>query len=392
MNSQSRLLVFLYPHFPGKKLFLLIIILLYCSSIKQFSIPDIANYRNKMNIYFLQIILFIFLCFPQEIIGQSVLSKPSEGEIPENNRSSFIADNTALFEKYRIDQLNAQIEYERLNSKRLEQELIEKKDQLVAVRASKKKIQQNYFLAFLGFCLFVVLIGVIRDRNIRRNFIEKEETAKLQFEKQMIVEKARLTLETIENERERIARNLHDGISNDLVSLRLQLQSMGNAVQGKELLVSLAENTHREVRAIMHNLSSPAIDKLGFEHLFYNHIEIMNCKETLKVEGTLLPKNGWDKINCQTRTHIYRLLQEITGNMMKHSEATKVNITLRRDDDGIIILAEDNGIGISNVGIRYGFGMRNLETRVSQLKGQLQVETAPNEGTIIRVQLPLYVA
>jgi signal transduction histidine kinase len=76
---------------------------------------------------------------------------------------------------------------------------------------------------------------------------------------------------------------------------------------------------------------------------------------------------------------------------LKHSGATSVNVTLRRDDGHIVLLAEDNGVGIVNENKSNGFGMKNLKMRVEQLNGQIQVDTVPLEGTVIRVQVPLSV-
>jgi signal transduction histidine kinase len=341
--------------------------------------------KLKKNQRFLMLAIFIFCLVP------NILCLGSVPEVAQAPNSDYATANAALFEKYSSDELKSQIEYEKLNSKRLEQELQQVKNQMSIDQDKVDDVHKLYLLILFVFCS--LLIGVTQKwrKNVKLNFAAKLDTAQREFEKEIVRMKTRLTLETIEKERDRVARNLHDGISNNLVSLRLQLQAMNNTMQGKELLVRLAENTHKEVRAIMHNLSTPAVDNLKFEQLFYNHIEVMNYRETLKVEGVLLPESGWERINKQVQTELYRLLQEITGNILKHSGATSVNVTLRRDDGHIVLLAEDNGVGIVNENKSNGFGMKNLKMRVEQLNGQIQVDTVPLEGTVIRVQVPLSV-
>lgn len=311
-----------------------------------------------------------------------------KSKLPSNN-SENNPNGDELFEKYRIEQLSRQLEYEKLNSSKFEKEIQEKNIRIYGLQETQRNIHFNYLLAFIGFTIITGALLFLFLKHNRKRVKEICLTERLAFEKELARAKANQSLETIESERERISRNLHDGISNNLVSLRLHLQSVNSALPQKELLLGIVDNTHREIRAIMHNLGTPAIENVLFEQLFYNHFEIMNFKDSFRVYGVLIPDSGWETIEKRLQTELYRLLQEITGNIVKHSGATDVNITLRRDENEIVLIAEDNGVGIKASQNSLGLGFKNLKVRIDHLQGFLQVDSAPMQGTVIRATIPL---
>lgn len=296
--------------------------------------------------------------------------------------------NDAIYERNSLAKLNSQLEYEKIRYNILQQAIHEKEQQFSFVY--KKHALDNYWYLSVIAVLIVVLayLQLSHRKTLKTNIKNIEIGCKKEYVRQLSVEKIRITLETLEAERERISRNLHDGISNNLVSIGLHLRTIDDSQPMKALLCRFLDDTHREIRAIMHNLSSPSLNSISFEHLFRYHIELMNIHANQRVDGALLPNTGWSDLNPKLQTDIFRLVQEVTGNITKHSRATRVTVTLRRDDDTITLVAEDDGIGLVADQISMGFGMKNLKTRVEYLSGEIQVNSSPMKGTVVAIHIP----
>lgn len=203
-----------------------------------------------------------------------------------------------------------------------------------------------------------------------------------------------------EDERRRIARDLHDQLGQRLTALRLKLASLNDVAGENEILTpkinrlqEIALRLDAEVSYLAWELRPSALDDLGFVPAvaaFVNewsrHFEIPADFQSAKI-----PKRRFGR---QTEIHLYRIAQEALNNIAKHAEATRVSVVLEKRDDRMILIIEDDGKGFFPGRLAVpersgrGLGLLGMKERAALIGGDLEIESAPGYGTTIFVRVP----
>ena len=194
-----------------------------------------------------------------------------------------------------------------------------------------------------------------------------------------------------ETERMRIAQDLHDGILQMLAASNMQInvlkETCNDHNEGLVLLDtigSLVVDSLTEVRSISHNLSCNAI-QLGLENGLRKNIESIfsSCKITL---DSNLAENRYPET---IEINIYRVLQEIINNTIKHSKATELNIFLNQKNNSLFINTIDNGIGfdVDKINHKTGLGLSSLKNRIKLIGGNIEIKSATNKGVEINIEI-----
>ena len=223
---------------------------------------------------------------------------------------------------------------------------------------------------------------------------QMQETSKqLLIEKNFVLQqRTQAVLEAEERERIRIARDLHDGIGQMLAAARMTL---GNYLSQKKIDVieiqnslDLLEDSIREVREISHNMMPGTLTKFGLSSALKQFVNKINALGTLKVELQVVGIKG--RLDEKIEMMLYRIVQEIISNIIRHAEATKVSIELIKHDNELILMVEDNGKGfdIENVE-NQGIGLKNIATRVEYLNGYVNFDSSLGHGTSVVIEIPL---
>jgi PAS domain S-box-containing protein len=202
-----------------------------------------------------------------------------------------------------------------------------------------------------------------------------------------------------ENERKRVARELHDGIGQTLAAIKFGLESKLSQMGKKkpplgislESIISLAQNGIEESRRIQMDLRPSILDDLGilatigwFIREFrrvYAHIQIERQTEIKEEEVPEFLKIAF-----------FRVMQEALNNIAKHSEADSVRLLLRKVEDTIELTVEDNGIGFDLETAGKGMGLTSMRERTELSGGTFRVESAPGRGTTVRASWPILVS
>ncbi len=195
-----------------------------------------------------------------------------------------------------------------------------------------------------------------------------------------------------ETERTRIAQDLHDGVGQLLVASNMQINAIKETCsdhkEGLELITNigiLLVNSIKEVRDISHNLSSKSIQK-GLEVSIRTTLETVNSSCKINFESTIAEKRFSEKIEI----NIYRVLQEIIHNTLKHAQANELTITMKYDQNNLIITTKDDGIGfcLEEASQKNGIGLSSLRNRIKMIGGNLKINSSCGNGTeyIIEVQ------
>jgi signal transduction histidine kinase len=250
----------------------------------------------------------------------------------------------------------------------------EKKEERI-VTQDKQLIQQRIIIAIV-IVLFValVLLGI----SYYRNYNEKKKN-ELADALQLEQEKATHAIfESEQNERMRIARDLHDSVGQMLSVVKMQLSSQETPVETMQLV----DSTIKEVRTISHNLIPEELN-FGIIRALEEMSEKINHAGSIKSE--LIVSNefrmGSDKAFDLS---VYRIIQEIVSNMLRHANATLITIALRNENNIVHIQLSDNGKGFEETSIleSKGIGWKNVMARVKLLGGKMNISSGSNGTTI----------
>jgi len=203
-------------------------------------------------------------------------------------------------------------------------------------------------------------------------------------------------IETEEKERKRIAQDLHDSVSQLMMAAKINLSVVGNEIafadeaqkSRYEKAINLVDEGFKEVRTISHNMMPQALLESGLSLVIKQFIEnIGNDAITIN----FFSKGFEDHFDNTIETILYRILQECINNVMKHAKASRVDISLIRDEDNISLTIEDNGKGFDTTDAAHydGMGLKNMRTRVNFLKGKIELDSHPGRGTLVSVYIPL---
>lgn len=259
----------------------------------------------------------------------------------------------------------------------------DRKNQQIEVQQSQLKGQR---IALLFTLLTVLLIIVI----LWFYFQNKDKRIKLQIAEQESKVSAML-IEAEQSERSRIARDLHDGVSQKLAVMKMHLSLFNSADNDAVDRVStLLDQTITDVRSISHNLYPKDLDKgiiIALENLCeQNNFINQEIKFNLKIDSTVTDA----KLSPNIELVIYRLVQEITNNALKYSKASKVEIKLAINNHRIELQISDDGIGFSknDSDNTKGIGLTNIFERIKQISGKVTVLSQEKKGTQFLIEIP----
>jgi signal transduction histidine kinase len=241
----------------------------------------------------------------------------------------------------------------------------------------------------VALSLGVILFFHLSQRKIQQERL-KAETLKTQFQKELLQQ----NIQTQEKERARIARELHDDIGSKLNIIHLNLHLIQQeSRKGKpidELLGDIQQALKSSIdssRQISHDLLPPTLRKFGLQAAIEDLQNLVNQspKPKLTVKGAAL----CDGLSDQAQLHLFRIVQELVQNALKHAEADNLYLNFSEEDKLLRLSYEDDGVGLpDNLDISSGLGMSNLKSRVQMLDGDWLIERGRATGTLINIAFP----
>lgn len=245
-------------------------------------------------------------------------------------------------------------------------------------------------ISILTAMLLLLGISFYRRYKLKKEKQLQEEV----FKQQELATKA--ILEAEENERKRIAGDLHDGVGQLMSAAKMNLSAIENEIpfanddQRKvyEKAQNLVDESCKEVRSVSHNMMPNALLKAGLASAvreFLNQIDSRVIKVDLYSEGLN------ERIDANIETVLYRVIQESVNNVIKHSGANHLDISLIKDEDGISATIEDNGKGFDTLDKNKfdGIGLKNIQTRIEYLKGTVEWNSSVGNGTLVAIHVPV---
>ena len=218
-----------------------------------------------------------------------------------------------------------------------------------------------------------------------RRIVELENNLKIKTMHSMILGQ--------EAERERVARDLHDSLGGLLSTVKLHF----DALQGQMDDVSssaeynkaygLLDEACKEVRSISNNMQPSALLRMGLVPAINDLVNRIKSDETPAIDFQHYGVNG--ALDQTAGLNVYRIVQELLNNSVKHASASHILVQLIQKDDELIVMVEDDGVGYDIETFKTGMGTANIASRVDFLKGELSIQTKPGEGTTTLINIPL---
>ncbi len=302
--------------------------------------------------------------------------------------SAYAADNIK-----RVEFLDAQYQAEKK-----EKEIMglqnEKQIQALTIR---QKSALNYLL--IASVLVLLVVGSLLYRNFRhrqqlatqREELQQQHIQQLEMDKQLIAVDAMLKGQ--EEERSRLAKDLHDGLGGLLSGVKYSLSNMkDNLIVTPDNMVvferslDMLDTSIKELRRVAHNMMPEMLTKYGLDEALKEYTNAVNGTNLLSVKYQSLGMEY--RIDKSIEIIVYRIVQELLNNILKHAEATEAFIQLIREDSRLNIVVEDNGKGFDAAILKEnkGAGWTSIRSRVEYLKGQMDLHSEQGKGTLVNIE------
>lgn len=300
------------------------------------------------------------------------------------------------------DSLNESGQNEMINEMETQFRTAEKEKELVVKQLEINKKNQYIWtfvittLVFLGAGFFTFFyfrnkrrLSVQREINLQQKLKEKENEEELKVTKAI--------LDGEECERERVAKDLHDGLGGMLAGVKINMSTWSNhhleenQVESFHAILNQLDSSVSELRRVARNLMPESLLNFGLEIALKDLCEFY-MKDNLQIDFQAINIQNNMPVNLQA--NIYRIVQELLNNAVKHSGANNILVQCSQEGSNFFITVDDNGKGIrkDEMSKVKSLGLKNLQNRVDFMKGKMEIETAQNQGTSINIELKTNVA
>jgi len=300
---------------------------------------------------------------------QAMMHQLRYTEMKDSLMSREVEESVRAMElKYRTAEKDREILKHKLNSE---------------LQATQLRKKNTLIFIILSTALILLLTGGIlysRIRHKQKLFLREEQ-----------IREMKALIKGEEQERIRLAQDLHDGIGSMLaaVNMNMNVASKQHFQNPDELhkIMQMIRNTSEEVRKTAHNLMPSALLRKDLKEALAYYFDYINK------DGGLCLDLHTDGISGQWSTSditiVFRIVQELVQNTIKHASATHIIVSVEQIKQRLNLIVEDNGIGFDPAITPHGFGLEHLDFRVKALQGDLNIRSAPGSGTSVTINLDL---
>lgn len=274
------------------------------------------------------------------------------------------------------------------------------RDRNITVLKSRMQKVVSYALIVGAVIMLIVTYIIIRSYQSRLNAnqiiaMQNEELNRRkisELETQQKIETINSMLQGQEAERERIARDLHDSLGGLLSTVKLHfdaIQAKNPDIAGQKeynKAYNLLDTACNEVRTISNNMQPGALLKMGIVPAIRDLVNRIESEDTPHME--FIHYGPLQDLPVGVTLNIYRIVQELLYNCLKHSHAREILIQLIRNDEDLEIMVEDDGRGYDPAEVKKGMGTENVAARVNYLKGEISVHSESGVGTTTTITIP----
>jgi signal transduction histidine kinase len=236
---------------------------------------------------------------------------------------------------------------------------------------------------------FLFLFVIIYQKKMIKNQVEKRM---LQNEKQNDL--LRAILETQEGERQRLAEDLHDSVGQVLSAVKLNLHRLDKTCAQDNQALPLLDTTRKlidecilEIRSIIQNVRPPLLTDFGLVEALSDLC--IKIQRNTGIEVIFKHETEQERFNAEIEVTLYRIVQELFGNSIKHARASFIELNLTVKDKQLVLTYKDNGLGFDLSKINSGSGLKNMQSRAEFIKGQIQINANKDKGMMAEIKVNL---
>jgi signal transduction histidine kinase len=283
---------------------------------------------------------------------------------------------------------------------RIEFETDEILNQKNNIEAEKKKISIQLWVIValsVGLLLLIIMAYITKAQHSKNKALQfereqqkaNEEIYRLMLNQQSVIDEAR------QNEKRRISQELHDGIMSKLTSTRLNLFILGKKNDEETIkkclnYIAQIQDIEKEIRSISHDLGKENfLENDSFKAIVESLVESQRVFSDIDYVIEISSEIDWKDIESSIKINLYRIFQESLQNIYKYSKAKNVLIEIIKTDKGLSAIIKDDGRGFDTRKVREGIGLKNMQSRIKSLNGELKIMSGINKGTTIQILIPI---
>lgn len=321
-----------------------------------------------------------------EILGQTSAAQGLFKQAYEYQKQHLELKEKAMDAKHNKDIEELQTKYETVKK--------EQQNKLLTAESKEQRAEltrnQIGIYALIATIVFTAIIFYL----IYNRYRVKQQA---RFREAMLEEehlRARGIMDAEENERQRLARELHDGIGQLLCSARRQLefsQMESSSAEDEGAALQMLDDSIKEVRDLSHSMMPPYILNKNLREAIEEFISRLNNNDLVNIY-TEWVNTDEISIDKTTTLMLYRSVQEIISNVFKHAKAKNIHIELVNHDTELTLMIVDDGVGFDKDTLfktSKGLGLKNIESRIAYIGGSLDIDTMPGKGVTYVIELPL---
>jgi two-component system, NarL family, sensor kinase len=276
-----------------------------------------------------------------------------------------------------------------------------KEKEIISLNLEKKK-RVLFLYSLVTLIVFLSLIGiflVLRNRS-RRILAEQQvrirEQEIKQLEKENLLLATQSVLEGEEAERQRLARDLHDGLGGLLSGVKLSLNNMkGNVILTNESVndfnhaIGLLDTSIKELGRVAHNMMPEVLVKLGLKDALSDFCNNMDASNTMNIRFQFIGE--FVRVEQKLEIGVYRIIQELINNAIKHSGANEVIVQMVQETNRLCMIVQDNGKGFDITAAQQGkgIGLNSIRSRVESLYGRIDISSSAGKGSEFIIEFDL---
>ena len=336
----------------------------------------------------------LYISSPEPILGIDNYNVWADSEASINNfkkaykiKNQWIVIKDSIYQKEKRQILiEAEKKYE---TEKKEREIAQQQVTIAEQELSLAKKQRQVALWGGVGGILALLLGISFWVGKERQKRKEQEIDNLKNQQEIIRLESLVSGE--EKERVRLAQDLHDGINGDLSVIKFKVDSINRKKLNKgetntvDSTLNMLDNAIDQVRRISHNLAPPSLQNFNLNEAITQYLNKMQSAHKISIDfqtfGTA------PKFSTEQETALYRIVQELVNNIVKHAEATETLVQLNHTEEHTELVIEDNGKGFDTKISKNGIGLQNIASRVAFLKGDLNIESS-GEGSTFTVTLP----
>ncbi len=263
---------------------------------------------------------------------------------------------------------------------------------------NRRKTNQNYLIIALSVLVLGTLTAIFLQKNTtkKRQLAEQEALLKQERVDNLLKEQELVSIDAMiegqEKERQRVANELHDDLGSLMATIKLHFDNSKMSKKDPSLqnAEKLLEEAYQKVRGMAHSKNSGVMSSQGLLPAIKKMVQVIT--ETNALEVSVEDFGMGERLENSLELSLFRMVQELVANVIKHADASTVSIQLTQHEDNLNIIIEDNGKGFDRSKIdtgKTGMGLTTIEKRVEHLEGNFTVDSVQGKGTSILIDIPV---